>query len=110
MIQQTVISINYLYSLKNKPKWQNISYLSLILLATCIVSVLSNKAEEVVTYWKYMANNEIVVSKNSLITYKNDFKQTWKTTIQYIQSKRLDKIDLPPQNKVLVNAKNGWFI
>ncbi len=76
---------------------------TLVLFQSC-----ANKAEEVITTDSTEAN-EIVVSKEQFeynkMTLSKLEKQPFSTTVQ-----TTGQIDVPPQNKVLVNAKMGGFI
>jgi len=79
-----------------------------ILFALALFQSCANKAEEVVTT-ESTAINEIVVSKEQFdynkMTLSKLEKQPFSTTVQ-----TTGQIDVPPQNKVLVNAKMGGFI
>lgn len=76
---------------------------TLVLFQSC-----ANKAEEVITTDSIEAN-EIVVSKEQFeynkMTLSKLEKQPFSTVVQ-----TTGQIDVPPQNKVLVNAKMGGFI
>lgn len=76
---------------------------TLVLFQSC-----ANKAEEVIATDSIEAN-EIVVSKEQFeynkMTLSKLEKQQFSTTVQ-----TTGQIDVPPQNKVLVNAKMGGFI
>lgn len=76
---------------------------TLVLFQSC-----ANKAEEVITTDSIEAN-EIVVSKEQFeynkMTLSKLEKQSFSTVVQ-----TTGQIDVPPQNKVLVNAKMGGFI
>tara|TARA_R110002049_G_scaffold108959_6_gene257580 strand:+ start:2537 stop:3661 length:1125 start_codon:yes stop_codon:yes gene_type:complete len=82
-------------------------YITIILLTATMIQSCGNKTE--VTETTEETTNEIVISKKQFeynkMTIGSLEMQSFNTTVQ-----TTGQIDVPPQNKVLVNAKMGGFI